>query len=81
MNISKKQSVENKLNLKFIYWDLITINNFLQTAIEEKQLNLKNYWLQKKEVKNHDKEHNAKLDKIARFVTKYISDRKSQEKG
>ena len=38
--------------------------------------NLKNYWLQKKKIKDQIKEHDDKLDEIARFVTKYISSRK-----
>lgn len=52
--------------------------DFLDLAMEQKKL--KNYWLQKKEIKAIP-EHNAKLDEIAKLVTKYISSRKAQNKG
>ena len=45
------------------------------------KVNLKNYWLQKKKIKEQAKEHNNKLDEIARFVTKYINSRKTNDKG
>lgn len=91
MNISRKPNEESEAyenweklrEIKFmlayhLHWDLITINNFIQTFSGNKN-NLKNYWLQKKEVKEQAKAHNAKLDEIARFVTKYINNRKSSK--
>jgi len=62
-----------------LHWDLTTINKLLQYA--EKKASLKNFWLQKKESKDQLKEHDAKLDEIARFVTKYINSRKAHDKG
>lgn len=69
MNILKKRSAESNALLAYC---------FLQA---EKKANLKNYWLQKKEIKDQIKEHDAKLDEIARFVTKYINSRKANDKG
>jgi hypothetical protein len=51
-----------------------------RVVLSEKK-NLKNYWLQKKAIKDQIKEHDDKLDEIARFVTKYISGRKSKDNG
>lgn len=65
MNTSKKQNAENNMLMYF--------------QSSEKKSNLKNYWLQKKENKDQIKEHNAKLDEIARFVTKYINSIKSHK--
>lgn len=75
MNILKKRSAESDtlLELRFN-----KIGDFLYT---EKKAHLKNYWLQKKEIRDQVKEHDAKLDEIARFVTKYINNRKLQDKG
>jgi hypothetical protein len=70
MNISKKRSVES---------DTVTLAYYLDNILSERKINLRNYWLQKKEIKDQVKEHNAKLDEIARFVTKYISSRKTQK--
>lgn len=70
MNTWKKQ--ENKFMLMYyMKWNLACINEIIQV---DKKSKLKNYWLQKKE----DKEHDNKLEKIAEFVTKYI---KAQTKG
>ncbi len=85
MNTSKKQSVENDerlLELKFLlmyhlHMDIKAFDSFLHP--EEKKTNLKNYWLQKKEGKNQTEEYNARLDKIAKFVSKYINSRKTKE--
>ncbi len=64
-----------------LHWDLTAINNFLRPALEEnKSSSMKNYWLQEKEKKDQAKAHNAKLDEIARFVTKYISNKKSSKR-
>ena len=64
MNISKKRSVEKAE---------------FRVVLSEKK-SLKNYWLQKKEIKDQVKEHDNKLDEIARFVTKYISSRKKDNR-
>jgi hypothetical protein len=74
MSISKKQSKKNKMLESFLAFYLHL--NVEQTEILDKKTNLKNYWLQKREVK----ERNAKMDQIAKFVTRYISDRKSKNK-
>lgn len=83
MNISRRRNAESDMliELRFMlaYHFHCDINTFLQFS--EKKANLKNYWLQKKETKDQVKEHDAKLDEIARFVTKYINNRKSQDKG
>jgi len=76
--------VENRLldeKFALIYylgWTNQQCNDFFRVFLEEKKT-FKNYWLQKKEIKDQVKEHEAKLDEIARFVTKYISSRKSQK--
>ena len=62
MNIWKKQSD----NLRYYFRLNAAIVELLLKTDEKK--NFKNYWLQKKE----DKEHDNKLEKIAEFVTKYI---------
>ena len=76
MSILKKQNVGNDKLMEFMFILLYHIN-LLQSS--EKKSSLKNYWLQKKETKDQVKEHNAKLDEIARFVTKYINNRKSSK--
>lgn len=88
MNISKKLREENdvwalKLDLKFaliyhLHWDHLTAKNFIESLFSTEKKGLKNYWLQEKERKDQDKEHNAKLDEIARFVTKYINSKKAK---
>lgn len=82
MSISKKRDAENKyLGLRFdlAYYFHWNIDDFLCHV--DKKSSLKNYWLNKREIKDQVKEHDAKFDEIARFVTKYISSRKSQDKG
>ena len=92
MNISRKQKEENNLLIMELTFALIYhlkhtytyAKIFLQPlfhgpATEEKKV-LKNYWLQKKETKTQEKEHNQKLDEIARFVYKYINNRKSSKR-
>lgn len=83
MNISRKLNAENNMLISessiLAYYFHCDINILLQST--EKKASLKNYWLQKKEIKNQVKEHDAKLDEIARFVTKYINNRKSHDKG
>lgn len=83
MNISRRRNAENNtlLELRFdlAYYFHWNIDDFLCHV--DKKSSLKNYWLQKKEIKDQVKEHDAKLDEIARFVTKYINNRKSQDKG
>ena len=89
MSILKKQKREDEIlifELKFmlIYHlnlDCTTVNSFLELLLHGRpeSKGLKNYWLQKKECKEQAKEHNNKLDDIARFVTKYINNRKSSK--
>lgn len=74
MNTSKEQNVVNNTLMDvqwalmyYLHMDYNAINNLLNC-----KSNLKNYWLQKKEFKVRE----AKIEKIAKFVTKYISDRK-----
>ena len=95
MNISKMLNIRSNTpceewilirELRFmlmyhLHYDLATINSLIETSLEEnKGVNLKNYWLQKKEKKEQSKAHNAKLDEIARFVTKYINSKKSSKR-
>ena len=58
MNIWKKQNAVSELRLILAYY--LATNEFIQYC--EKQANFKNYWLQKKALKNQDKEHDAKID-------------------
>lgn len=73
MNTWKKQE-SNKLKLKLdlsfnlLYYFKFNIEEINLLTKKDKKSNFKNYWLQKRE----DKEHNNKLDKIADLVTKYI---------
>lgn len=60
-------------------WTTQQCNELFTTFLEEKKTSLKNYWLQKRETKDQAKELNAKLDEIARFVTKYINNKKGQK--
>jgi acyl-CoA thioesterase len=78
MSTWKKLSDKEKLilELKFqlaycLKWNIANIDLLCKV---DKKSKFKNYWLQKKE----DKDHDNKLDKIAEFVTKYI---KTQTKG
>lgn len=71
MSILKKQDVANDM----------LIRSVLAYHLLEKKTTLKNYWLRKREIKEQTKEHDDKLDEIARFVTKYIGSKKSQDKG
>lgn len=82
MSISKRRDVANHrlMEIRFflayhLQWDMVTINEFIQFT--EKKSNFRNHWLQQKELKEHD----AKLDEIAKFVTKYINLRKLKDKG
>lgn len=61
-------------------WTNQQCNELFDTFLVEKKVSLKNYWLQKKEIKDQVKEHDNKLDEIARFVTKYISSRKKDNR-
>jgi hypothetical protein len=74
MSISRKQDAENN-------WLLIEEKFVLQYHLVEEKRSLKNHWLQKKEIKDQARERSAKIDDIAKFVTKYINSRKSQSKG
>lgn len=65
MSISRKQNAEN--------------NWLIEEKFAPEKRNLKNHWLQKKEIKDQAKERSAKIDDIAKFVTKYINSRKSQK--
>ena len=82
MNTLKKQDKENELRFTLSYylgWSGRQINQLFESL--NTKTNMKNYWLQKKANKEKDKEYNSKLDEIARFITKYISNRKSGKQG
>jgi hypothetical protein len=73
MSIWKKQeSNKLKLNLELsfnlLYYCKFNLEQINLLTKKDKKNNFKNYWLQKRE----DKEHENKLEKIAEFVTKYI---------
>jgi hypothetical protein len=77
LNDKEKLILELKFQLAYyLKWNIanIDLSSIDLLCKVNKKSKFKNYWLQKREAKEHDN----KLEKIAEFVTKYI---KTQTKG
>jgi hypothetical protein len=73
MSILKRQNEANNMHKK-IYCAYYLYFNSLSISCAEKSF--KNYWLQKRKNREEDKKVNDKIEQIAKYVTKYISNRK-----